>query len=515
MKRTVNHKNRAGYTLIEILVAVTLMLILMLAVTQLFSRIGGAISDTQATLGITANLRGAKVRLEKDLKMLTADPSLIPPVKFGSNQGYFCIIEGMGAPYGNDLLLERTKKFTNIEIKDVAYDPDSSDNVYDTTIGDMDDIIMFTAKAPEGESFKGKCGGLGVIESKFAEIIYFVRGNTLYRRVLLIVPQNMLIQALGKERDYIEGWSGFYNDFDVSVHFVRENNEDGSVTYKIEANTLDDLSKRENRFAHNDQVNTIGIHKFDPIYYLRMPTLSECSAQNWNPVRSFENNFRFNITDPLNPQTVPDLTYIGEAAVGDGAVSSMLPTVDADGNALPFIDYWQQPLPWSEIDQITGNLLAFPGRRQAEDVILTNVISFDVQVWDPQPNPQNRNYKYNDNRVQGPNRYVHLGEQQDFNLDNNQNPFPTLLQSFGLYEWKNGKGMLPCVYDTWTDFYEIGQAGMNQIDESGNGVVDSFDEWVYPPPYPVGLRGIKVTIRVFDPQSRNIREMTVIQNFTK
>ena len=33
------------------------------------------------------------------------------------------------------------------------------------------------------------------------------------------------------------------------------------------------------------------------------------------------------------------------------------------------------------------------------------------------------------------------------------------------------------------------------------------------PPYPVPLRGIQVKIRVFEPDSRNIREVTVTQDF--
>ena len=33
------------------------------------------------------------------------------------------------------------------------------------------------------------------------------------------------------------------------------------------------------------------------------------------------------------------------------------------------------------------------------------------------------------------------------------------------------------------------------------------------PPYPAPLRGIQVKIRVFEPDSRQIREVTVVQDF--
>jgi hypothetical protein len=47
----------------------------------------------------------------------------------------------------------------------------------------------------------------------------------------------------------------------------------------------------------------------------------------------------------------------------------------------------------------------------------------------------------------------------------------------------------------------------------GNGQVDEDLEKEAPPPYPHPLRGIQVKIRVFEPDSRQIREVTVVQEF--
>jgi hypothetical protein len=43
--------------------------------------------------------------------------------------------------------------------------------------------------------------------------------------------------------------------------------------------------------------------------------------------------------------------------------------------------------------------------------------------------------------------------------------------------------------------------------------VDDIDEQEAPPPYPAPLRGIQVKIRVFEPDSKQIREVTIVQDF--
>ena len=55
--------------------------------------------------------------------------------------------------------------------------------------------------------------------------------------------------------------------------------------------------------------------------------------------------------------------------------------------------------------------------------------------------------------------------------------------------------------------------GANGIDDDGNGVVDDPNERESRPPYPTPLRGIKVTIRVYEPSSKQVRQMTVVQDF--
>jgi len=552
-----------GFTLLEILIAVTLMMLIMLGLTQLFSSVGTQVNNTQATLQLAGNLRSVKVRLENDLKLVTADLTQAPPMKVGINQGYFCIIEGMGAAHTNPLLRTRETTYPySITVGDVAYTSDSNDLFddedavdwqtdlphnnhndtvfpYDNTVGDMDDILMFTAYAPQGQPFRGLVSG-AVHESNTAEIIWFCRGNTLYRRTLLVLPQVDFSSS---------PLAHFYRDNDVSVRFDSE--RVSPTNSGIVANSLEDLALRQNRFGHavSGTLQTtfpFNIHKNSAVYYMRMPTMLETSHPNWDASRSFAWNLA-NCTrpDPPNdPNHVLVLRYddIYGLFSGSNETSATLPKNTATCQTQPFIDYWENPFPWSaivdssgneicKINQITGVPVALEGSRYAEDVILTNVISFDIQVWD---------------EVAG--RYVNMGEARA-NGTYGDGTAAGLLGRQGYYSLNGGSNVipLPCVYDTWSEEYEregrrwpransevdsngnlvwrdphtqqwLDQnypltLGRNQIDDFGTGVIDDIDEWTTPPPYNVPLRGIKITIRAFDPLSKNVREMTVVHSF--
>jgi hypothetical protein len=74
-------------------------------------------------------------------------------------------------------------------------------------------------------------------------------------------------------------------------------------------------------------------------------------------------------------------------------------------------------------------------------------------------------------------------------------------------------------YDTWSYHYEtdgIDQDGLYGIDQGTNGLdddgangTDDTLEREAPPPYDVPLRGIQVKLRVYEPDTRQIREATV------
>jgi hypothetical protein len=134
---------------------------------------------------------------------------------------------------------------------------------------------------------------------------------------------------------------------------------------------------------------------------------------------------------------------------------------------------------WTREANDTGVIL--PGSfapLHTDDVILNNVIGFDVKVFDP---------LYGD--------YVDLGYDPASALGTPPTSFSRLAHA--------DDATLPLfgarIYDTWTTSY---------LEDPADA-----DSASIPPPYLSPLRGIQVRIRVFEPDSRMIREVTVIQDF--
>lgn len=508
---------RSGYTLIEILVSMALTLMLLMAVVQIFGSVSHSIANSRAALEMTDQLRAAQMTLQRDLEGVTVTMS--PPRRPESGEGYFEYTEGPIGPA------------TSIDTVAMNNDLDEPDS----TVGDIDDMLMFTTRT-RSTPFVGRLAG-NAVESQEAEVAWFVRGRTLYRRVLLVLPNVTLTSPE----------AGFYNTNDISVR----NSHGGS---NMAPNSLSDLTKPENRFAHRIN-NRFPYHPhftYDGSDIVRsnwanlgLPMLRECSSSGW--------------------------------IAGAALQAANLGTVGK-------FDAWLNPHPASGQNKDTGALNDYdePNTRLGEDVVLTNVIGFDVKAWDPtaivllvtptttgQPYtllPGDRGYMLklreflNNPSGTGVVR-VSQGAYVDLNyLCRVRDPNTTLLgptpdasevsaycndSQFG---WAGNsasrvRGMEPivtaspapesyrsAVYDTWSTHYECDgidtdnrdgdnndatgvDEGTDGFDNDGNGVVDDAGELEAPPPYPVPLRGIQVRIRVFEPASRQIREVTVVQDF--
>ncbi len=169
---------------------------------------------------------------------------------------------------------------------------------------------------------------------------------------------------------------------------------------------------------------------------------------------------------------------------------------------------------------LEGNYLApsNTSNRVSDDVILTNVIGFDVKAWDPTVQAY-VDLGYNNTGFPAPNAtgFGHLGAGTP----------KSQLYANAHSTWAGGP-QTECVYDTFSTSYEQtrppggGSPGQvaNGFDNDGDGVVGDIN-YTDPtkgdnqtaPPYPAPLRGIQVKIRVFEPDSRSIREVTVVQDF--
>lgn len=401
---------RRAFTLVEMLVATTLTLLMMAAAVQIFALVGDSVSDSRATLEMNERLRAALRRLQIDLRGVTA--SMTPPLSPADDPGYFEYVEG---PLG-----------VTIQPHSIAADLDNG--VPDTAVIDFDDILMFTTRSPD-RPFVGRLNG-AVVESPVAEVAWFVRGGRLYRRVLLVLPQ----------ATFSTGAAGFYQSNDVSAHVVS-----GTPV----ANTLGDLTRRENRYGHQPSAP----HRAFWGNYTGLPTLGETSNASWT-----------------------------------------LGTTSGTATVTTPIDFLTDPRP-------QDGALAAVGPRVYEDVILDHVIGFDVKAWDPRAPLQSRS-----GTVLGYGNYVDLGSGVQFAASGTQSAFDStsLVDSM--------------TYDTWSTAYDhaSGGAASDGFDSGGAaGVVDDLGERspAARPPYRVPLRGIQVKIRVREPSSRQVREVTLVQDF--
>jgi hypothetical protein len=173
--------NRArGFTLVEALIAVTMTLVIMLALAQGFKRMSDDISEGRARLALSDQLRGASELLRHDVSGITV---VCDPSSKEFKNGYFLYYEGpladhhpVSAPINNLLGGGGT----------------TEQNLSASRFGDFDDILMFTARA-KSEWFRGRVplalvkGASGgnyvptaadwiqtvVVASEYAEIVWF------------------------------------------------------------------------------------------------------------------------------------------------------------------------------------------------------------------------------------------------------------------------------------------------------------------------------------------------------
>jgi hypothetical protein len=184
---------------------------------------------------------------------------------------------------------------------------------------------------------------------------------------------------------------------------------------------------------------------------------------------------------------------------------------------------------------VGGFLAPLTGSRLGDDVLLTNVISFDVRVWDPQAIVVESNgiaLRPGDHAYQNTLTQVSTGAYVDLGYD------PTVASSlafvnthqkattlFGTTRDTNYR-----IYDTWSLHYEndgIDQDGTlgadaatDGFDSDNDGLIDELDlatpsssEYDTHPPYMIPLRGVEITLRVYEPSSQQVREVVIVQNF--
>ncbi len=137
---------RVGLTLIEVLIATTLTLLMMLALAQGFKTMSDSITAGRARLTMADQLRGITGLLRNDLEGRTTNGSA-PQSSLNAN-GYFMYYDG---PLNDASAL--LFSFVSKSFKPAAT---VEQRLSASRWGDIDDVLMFTARAKQGEWFRGK-----------------------------------------------------------------------------------------------------------------------------------------------------------------------------------------------------------------------------------------------------------------------------------------------------------------------------------------------------------------------
>ena len=412
--RTAHRMDRAAFTLPEMLVAVGLMLLVMslfaeifsLAVTAMTTQVGLAKNDQRA--------RTAFIVIDNDLKRMSYRAidgqqgivPLVPGLRYKGEeaapeqQGYIYYSENNPLDDTDDVL-----QFTIFGQQQNNRYPEQNLDYY----GRASNIPTGPAgNRRDQPDWDDGTPGDGVSVSKQAEVVYFLRHGTLYRRTLLLrdataIPNNLqefdgsdeqkraqpAVFSGGDPIDLMIAYGGnFYSDFDYSAHF-------GTSPYDADLSTPPGSPNRVALFHSS---------------------LSNTATNNW-PLGV--PHFRFGFSaykDPSNPPTISDgrpREYFASGRVDyffgryTHEETSNVNFQYPDNNSSNVFTRNDFDL---TIYQNTGRLDVFAnGPRRGTDILMNNVQSFDVEIWDERAS-----------------RFVDIGSTelvgQDFSTVKNLNP---------------------------------------------------------------------------------------------
>ena len=167
----------------------------------------------------------------------------------------------------------------------------------------------------------------------------------------------------------------------------------------------------------------------------------------------------------------------------------------------------------------TRPVLAFSGSRIGEDVLMTNVLSFDVRLLDPTASerrlgvtrltPGDKDYWAASLNSGSSPIYVDLG----YNSSNTTStPANSDFSGYGMNNHRlQATKTTHRTWDTWSNSYTTNGIDDDLISDVNTTI--SIDNSTELPPYSSQLQGIQITIRCYDPSSKKIRQTTVINSF--
>jgi type II secretory pathway pseudopilin PulG len=522
------HPRSSGMTLVEMLVVVALTVLIMSIISEIFVLASQTMSRLQAVSAVNLKMRSIETVLRTDLAHRTIR-EVQPPVErvlFGPGPDGI-----LGTP--DDFYYYRP---VGIDPgKNLGYFMIEENSPADEQGEDTDDVLAFTVRLSVssqtsvsglGAAYLGNAvpgsepdnaflpAGDGVAGSQDAEIIYFLRNGTLYRRVLLVdAPQPTDTNALNPSRFVPpQPWHARY---DISARPAPNMTAGPPWPIPI-VNTLGDLSYRSTRFGHRlpTLYNTgdpgappVTVPPVRPGLAADFPgdVLFQATGYSPGPMEFIDTNGSFlhdatvvgdevdhNYIPSLNktsypfpigtsPLSVPEL-WIGRPTLRECSSIGAPPPAGTwdfpdNGNSAVFT---KDPRDYDPRHPTTNVPLGYYPYRSAEDVVMVNVLSFDIKVWDPDavPNPAGTGPAtgaFVDLGKMWPGASGSVGTPGPMPTAGSPQGYPGLFPTPAFvppgprpFEWPPGPPL------PWLG--PDGRPGFAGVDDNGNGVVDDTGE---------------------------------------
>lgn len=319
--------------------------------------------------------------------------------------------------------------------------------------GDRDDFFACTIKS-DGKPFRGRLGDI-IVESHLAEVAWFTVPDTSTQDPtdMLVVRRQLLIlpTATIPSGDY----DLFLQNNDISVHRT-------TTVGELIPNSLTDLSIRGNRFSHSGfaavnpaasllEIENLGT-RFNKDNHVMFSSVAAFDVQAFDPVASVL----------VVPDASGGIRDIGEPGdIGSQKAQYAINNFSTISGA--YVDLGK-PI------NLTGGGTIAAGQLGTT----SNGYTFEYDPTEPSP---------------------------------------------GLFfPPRGGATLLYETYDTGTSQYNRNapdDPGANGIDDDADGVIDELDEKNAVAPYNLSIRGLKFSMRVFEPTTKQVRQLTVKKSFVE
>jgi len=401
-----------GMTLIEVLIATALTLMIMLALAQGFKTTSQSISSGRARLTSSDQLRSISTLLRSDLLGLTVSTTVHPQSSKSAN-GYFVYYDG---PLSDSTAMLFNYVPTGVEIED---------KLSASRWSDIDDVMMFTAKARDGQWFYGRVplalmkihsGDIGTITfqdwvtdvtiaSEYAEIAWFMRplnevgmlnnpdpqkaNNTDYSYSPSSTPVNDVIPVVDLNGDNIPDPDGMPDrvalcrrvmlirpDLDVSISRLSAVPDDEQLIaapLPVDENDADSF-RYQMRFAYQRTDLSVRKHWDDTNSRFVLKTNSLADLQQ--P----ENRFaHYSLPFNANQTSLPILALTNEAN-SNGNYLTMTNLVMSGVN--PNNDRGFFPSAFCRTNLVSTGNSTYAVQHTQEEIVASNVVGFDVRGYD-------------------------------------------------------------------------------------------------------------------------------------